>query len=115
MHFLKLKTSLLALYFSVMAELAFSAIFFSFRSFTYFGDPLNFVSRAYFWFHVWMFEMVNEVLLPDWMQVWNDNLFFQAAGFTLLIGVALLQWYIVFLPSISLFRFLSRKFSRTAA
>ncbi|HEY3762102.1 MAG TPA: hypothetical protein VGN23_10185 [Verrucomicrobiae bacterium] len=97
-HFWKLNPALLALIFSVIAEVLFFGVLLVFRKFTQFGDPLNFISWFGFLFHV-----LPDVYLPhDW-----------SSDF-LAIPAWLFQWWIIFFPGIIFTRYVLKKESLQA-
>lgn len=95
MKFFKLNAALLALIFSVIAEVLFFFIFRFFGDVTQFGTPLNFVGWFGFYFHA-----LPDAYLSFLPQILSDCI--------LPIPAWLFQWWLVFFPSILFVRYVSR-------
>lgn len=92
MRFFKINPAILALVFSVIAEVLFFFVIHTFGHITEFGTPLNFIGWLGFWFHV----------LPD--AYMPSNL----VGI-LAIPAFLLQWWFMFFVGIVFVRYVSCK------
>lgn len=92
MRFFKLNAALLALIFSLIAELLFIFVIRVFGEFTEFGTPLNFISWLGFWFHA-----LPEAYLPERL------------GDVLSIPAWLFQWWLMFFAGVFFIRYVFRK------
>jgi hypothetical protein len=91
MRLFKLNALLLALIFSVVAEVLFIVAFRLFGEVTQFGTPLNFLGWLGFWFHV-----LPDAYLP------------RSCADILCFPALLLQWWLVFLVGITCIRGVAR-------
>src|ERR1700677_768561 len=107
---LKVKTPLLALVASVIVEAVFVAGFLIFRSFSEFGDPLNFISWIFLRFHMPISDDIAGLIPGYWGNVVPTDII-DTVQLILALTVGTFQWYIVFFLTIGLYRFLSNRVS----
>jgi|HubBroStandDraft_5_1064220.scaffolds.fasta_scaffold1588505_2 hypothetical protein len=106
----KLKTSWLALIFGVLAEALCVAAYYLMcrfdgyhRFFGEFGNPTSFWSSCLVWFHVPGLKLVDIFAHPSFPFDWSGM------EWLVVVGVAMLQWFLIFILGIGLFRHLSSK------
>src|SRR5580700_20923 len=99
MRLLRLNTPILALIFSVCAEVVFFVAFKLFGTITEFGTLTNFWSRSFFWFHRPAGILTDFCVTLDNGSVWQD-----IVGFVIFFSVALIEWWLVVFTAICCIR-----------
>jgi hypothetical protein len=104
MRFFKLNTPILALLLSLVAEGLFMAAFQIWRDQGGVGPPSNLFNWLFYWFHLFPKECLRHI--PGQSMEWHFGGFI---GYSLLLLIAVFQWWLIFFTAIWLVRHFTKK------